>query len=115
MMQAQAITVVLNGYGFDGLPVGHRAMAESEANRAFAEITCRHELLALAEAAHHGPIELARMLRLTEHGDYSRWARRPLAAFFAHLYGKDCVPTDPYAQSYCYAFQSILPALRSLH
>ena len=100
----------------DGSPEQEWAVAQFEAVRAFESISDRSELLALAEAAHRGPLELARRMHRTE------YATGPdvepgmnLAEFWGHLYGEHSDLHSPYPAAYAYSFQAVAPCLTSLH
>ncbi|TXN40439.1 hypothetical protein FV232_06960 [Methylobacterium sp. WL30] len=100
----------------DGSPEQEWAVAQFEAVRAFEAISDRSELLALAEAAHRGPLELARRMRQTE------YATGPdaepgmnLAEFWGHLYGEDSDLNASYPAAYAYSFQAVAPYLALLH
>ncbi|MCJ2106780.1 hypothetical protein MKK70_15640 [Methylobacterium sp. E-041] len=100
----------------DGSPEQEWAVAQFEAVRAFESISDRSELLALAEAAHRGPLELARRMRRTEYG--SGGDVEPgmnLAEFWGHLYGEHSNLYAPYPAAYAYAFQTVAPYLTSTH
>jgi hypothetical protein len=100
----------------DGSPEQEWAVAQFEAVRAFEGISDRSELLALTEAAHRGPLELARRMRRTEYASGPNVEPgMSLAEFWGYLYGDRSDLNAPYPAAYAYAFQAVAQYLTSTH